>query len=169
MARIVGLRQAPPAERESEGTGSIAVLCAGTSDLPVAEEAAVTAEFMGGGEVRRIYDVGVAGLHRLLAHREALREAEVVIVCAGMEGALPSVVVARSDHVTSANCGGYGAASGVKPASLGAEPVAASDHEAAACGPHRRPDHVERLRREAHLACTEQRTQRDGVACSRHR
>ena len=88
VARIIALRQTPPAG----GTkGSLAVLCAGTSDLPVAEEAAVTAEVMG-SEVRRIYDVGVAGLHRLLAHREALREAEVVIVCAGMEGALPSVV-----------------------------------------------------------------------------
>ena len=75
----------------AKAAGSLAVLCAGTSDLPVAEEAAVTAEVMG-AEVRRIYDVGVAGLHRLLAHREVLREAEVVIVCAGMEGALPSVV-----------------------------------------------------------------------------
>ncbi len=83
VARIVALRQTPHRDRENEGSGSIAVLCAGTSDLPVAEEAAVTAEVMGGGEVRRIYDVGVAGLHRLLAHREALREAEVVIVCAG--------------------------------------------------------------------------------------
>ena len=73
VARIVGLRQTLQGEPDSEGTGSIAVLCAGTSDLPVAEEAAVTAEFMGGSEVRRIYDVGVAGLHRLLAHREVLR------------------------------------------------------------------------------------------------
>jgi len=89
VARIVALRQTAPA---GNGTaGSLAVLCAGTSDLPVAEEAAVTAEVMG-SEVRRIYDVGVAGLHRLLAHRDVLREAEVVIVCAGMEGALPSVV-----------------------------------------------------------------------------
>ena len=89
MARIISLG---PADGQRERRqGSLAVLCAGTSDLPVAEEAAVTAEVMG-AEVRRIYDVGVAGLHRLLAHREVLREAEVVIVCAGMEGALPSVV-----------------------------------------------------------------------------
>jgi pyridinium-3,5-biscarboxylic acid mononucleotide synthase len=89
VARIAALQQATPAGRDSAGL--LAVLCAGTSDLPVAEEAAVTAEIMG-AEVRRIYDVGVAGLHRLLAHREDLQQVEVVIVCAGMEGALPSVV-----------------------------------------------------------------------------
>jgi len=71
--------------------GHIAVLCAGTSDLPVAEEAAVTAEIFG-AQVTRLYDVGVAGLHRLLSVRESLTDADVVIVCAGMEGALPSVV-----------------------------------------------------------------------------
>ncbi len=71
--------------------GTIAVVCAGTSDLPVAEEAAVTAELMG-NTVERIVDVGVAGLHRLLAEHSRLREATVLIVCAGMEGALPSVV-----------------------------------------------------------------------------
>ena len=71
--------------------GHVAVLCAGTSDLPVAEEAALTAEFFG-ARVTRIFDVGVAGLHRLLAHLPAIREADAVIVCAGMEGALPSVV-----------------------------------------------------------------------------
>jgi NCAIR mutase (PurE)-related protein len=69
----------------------IAVLCAGTSDLPVAEEAAITAALFG-SHVIRLYDVGVAGLHRLLAVRDQLAEADVVIVCAGMEGALPSVV-----------------------------------------------------------------------------
>jgi hypothetical protein len=69
----------------------ISVLAAGTSDLPVAEEAAVTAELFG-CHVHRLYDVGVAGLHRLLAVRDQLREAAAVIVCAGMEGALPSVV-----------------------------------------------------------------------------
>ncbi len=69
----------------------IAVVCAGTSDIPVAEEAAVTIDVFG-GEVDRFYDVGVAGLHRLLAHRDALQQARVVIVCAGMEGALPSVL-----------------------------------------------------------------------------
>jgi hypothetical protein len=71
--------------------GRIAVTAAGTSDLPVAEEAAVTAEFHGAA-VERIYDVGVAGLHRLLDRTPAIRSADVVIVVAGMEGALPSVV-----------------------------------------------------------------------------
>lgn len=71
--------------------GAIAVVCAGTSDLPVAEEAAVTADIMG-NQVERIYDVGVAGLHRLLNKLPAIQKARVVIVVAGMEGALPSVV-----------------------------------------------------------------------------
>ena len=69
----------------------IVVLCAGTADLPVAEEAAVTAEIIG-NDVKRIYDVGVAGLHRLLDQLPILREARALIVVAGMEGALPSVV-----------------------------------------------------------------------------
>jgi pyridinium-3,5-biscarboxylic acid mononucleotide synthase len=73
------------------GKGMVAVVSAGTSDIPVAEEAVVTAEMMG-NEVHHFYDVGVAGIHRLLANREALTKARVVIVCAGMEGALPSVV-----------------------------------------------------------------------------
>jgi pyridinium-3,5-biscarboxylic acid mononucleotide synthase len=73
------------------GKGMIAVVSAGTSDIPVAEEAVVTAEVMG-NDVEHFYDVGVAGIHRLLANREALTRARVVIVCAGMEGALPSVV-----------------------------------------------------------------------------
>ena len=80
--------------QQTTGTGvwgHVAVLCAGTSDLPVAEEAAVTAELFH-ARVTRLYDVGVAGLHRLLAVREQLLEADAVIVCAGMEGALPSVV-----------------------------------------------------------------------------
>src|ERR1700743_380736 len=106
VARSVALRQT-----QSAGTGSLAVLCAGTSDLPVAEEAAVTAEVMG-ADVRRIYDVGVAGLHRLLAHREEIREAEVVIVCAGMEGALPSVVggMVGAPVIAVPTSVGYGAA-----------------------------------------------------------
>lgn len=73
------------------GTGEIAVVTAGTSDIPVAEEAALTAETMG-NQVRRIWDAGVAGIHRILAEREILQNARVVIVAAGMEGALPSVV-----------------------------------------------------------------------------
>lgn len=72
-------------------SGRIAVCCAGTSDVPVAEEAAVTATFFG-ATVECIFDVGVAGLHRLLDRTATLREADVVIVAAGMEGALPSVV-----------------------------------------------------------------------------
>jgi len=73
------------------GKGTIAVVSAGTSDIPVAEESVITAEAMG-NDVERLYDVGVAGIHRLLANRGTLGRARVVIVCAGMEGALPSVV-----------------------------------------------------------------------------
>jgi NCAIR mutase (PurE)-related protein len=73
------------------GVGTVLIACAGTSDLPVAEEAAVTAEIMG-NTVDRLYDVGVAGLHRLLSEHERLRRARVLIVVAGMEGALPSVI-----------------------------------------------------------------------------
>ena len=73
------------------GKGKIVVVSAGTSDIPVAEEALVTAQIMG-NEVQHVYDVGVAGIHRLLARREVLTQARVIIVCAGMEGALPSVV-----------------------------------------------------------------------------
>jgi NCAIR mutase (PurE)-related protein len=78
-------------DRKRYGKGVITVVSAGTSDIPVAEEAVVTAELMG-NEVQHIYDVGVAGIHRLLAHRRELTKARVIIVCAGMEGALPSVV-----------------------------------------------------------------------------
>lgn len=73
------------------GKGRIAVVCAGTSDIPVAEEAQVTAEVMG-NEVDAIHDVGIAGIHRLIHHRQRLEAARVIIVCAGMEGALPSAV-----------------------------------------------------------------------------
>ena len=76
---------------EPRGRGTIAVVSAGTSDIPVAEEAAITAEAFG-NSVARVYDVGVAGLHRLLAKRRQIDEASVVIVVAGMEGALASVV-----------------------------------------------------------------------------
>lgn len=86
-ARAIVLRR----DRAKYGKGTICVVSAGTSDIPVAEEAVITAELMG-NEVQRFYDVGVAGIHRLLAHREAISKARVVIVCAGMEGALPSVV-----------------------------------------------------------------------------
>jgi hypothetical protein len=78
-------------DRKRYGKGIIAIVSAGTSDIPVAEEALVTAELMG-NRVQHLYDVGVAGIHRLLAHRSVLAAARVIIVCAGMEGALPSVV-----------------------------------------------------------------------------
>jgi NCAIR mutase (PurE)-related protein len=78
-------------DRNKYGKGIIAVVSAGTSDIPVAEEAVVTAEMMG-NDVEHLYDVGVAGIHRLMANRASLTRARVVIVCAGMEGALPSVV-----------------------------------------------------------------------------
>jgi NCAIR mutase (PurE)-related protein len=78
-------------ERNMTGKGEIAVVCAGTSDIPVAQEAQVTAETMG-NRVVSIYDVGVAGIHRLLASRHELESARIAIVCAGMEGALPSAV-----------------------------------------------------------------------------
>jgi pyridinium-3,5-biscarboxylic acid mononucleotide synthase len=77
--------------RAITGKGTICVVSAGTSDIPVAEEAALTAQIMG-NRVERLYDVGVAGIHRLLQHREALTKARVIICVAGMEGALPSVV-----------------------------------------------------------------------------
>jgi NCAIR mutase (PurE)-related protein len=77
--------------REIVGKGTILVVAAGTSDIPVAEEAAVTAEIMG-NRVESVYDVGVAGLHRLLHHHEKIAEARVIVCVAGMEGALPSVV-----------------------------------------------------------------------------
>jgi pyridinium-3,5-biscarboxylic acid mononucleotide synthase len=87
-ARVVVLGSTPEPTR---GRGTIAVLSAGTADIPIAEEAAVTAE-LDGNSVARIFDVGVAGLHRLLAHREAVEKAEVLVVVAGMDGVLPTVV-----------------------------------------------------------------------------
>jgi NCAIR mutase (PurE)-related protein len=78
-------------DKKKYGKGVIAVVSAGTSDIPVAEEAVATAEVMG-NDVERLYDVGVAGIHRLLANRGTLTRAQVIVVCAGMEGALPSVV-----------------------------------------------------------------------------
>ncbi len=87
QARIAYLLQ----EKAEKGKGTICVISAGTSDVPVAEEAALISELLG-NEVDRVYDVGVAGLHRLLAEKEKIRRARVIIVVAGMEGALPSVV-----------------------------------------------------------------------------
>lgn len=87
LARAITLTQ----DDSVYGKGRIVVVSAGTSDIPVAEEAVITAQIMG-NEVQHVYDVGVAGIHRLLARREALTQARVIVVCAGMEGALPSVV-----------------------------------------------------------------------------
>jgi NCAIR mutase (PurE)-related protein len=93
LARVATLGTPP----KRPAVAPIAVVCAGTSDLPVAEEAAVVAEFLG-ATVRRISDVGVAGLHRLLARLDDIRAAEVVIVVAGMEAALPSVLGGLTDR-----------------------------------------------------------------------
>lgn len=87
MARAITLER----DRTKYGKGTITVVSAGTSDIPVAEEAVLTAQMMG-NDVEHLYDVGVAGIHRLLANRQTLSRARVIIVCAGMEGALPSVV-----------------------------------------------------------------------------
>ena len=115
-ARIIGLRQSG----SSAAAGPVSVLCAGTSDIPVAEEAAVTAEYLG-VRVDRVYDVGVAGIHRLLAQRDTLKEARAVIVCAGMEGALPSVVggLVAAPVIAVPTSVGYGAAFGGLTALLG--------------------------------------------------
>jgi NCAIR mutase (PurE)-related protein len=116
IARTISLRQ----QEQPALPGTIAILCAGTSDLPVAEEAAVTAELLG-HNVARFHDVGVAGIHRLLAHREALAEARVIIACAGMEGALPSVVagLVSAPVIAVPTSVGYGAAFGGITALLG--------------------------------------------------
>lgn len=105
VSRLIRLGQS--AERFP---GKVFVLCAGTSDLPVAEEAAGTAEWLG-CQVEKIYDVGVAGIDRLLAYREKLQEANVLIVVAGMEGALPSVVggLVRRPVIAVPTSIGYGA------------------------------------------------------------
>jgi pyridinium-3,5-biscarboxylic acid mononucleotide synthase len=107
-------------DRTLRGKGKIAVVCAGTSDLPVAEEAQVTAEVMG-NEVIAIHDIGVAGIHRVMQNRERLSEARVVIVCAGMEGALPSVVggLVGVPVIAVPTSVGYGAAFGGMAALLG--------------------------------------------------
>ena len=115
-ARCVTIESRPREKRP----GFIAVICAGTSDLPVAEEAAVTAEVMG-NRVTRISDVGVAGLHRLLRRLDDVQRANVVIVVAGMEGALPSVVAGLVSRPVIAvpTSVGYGASFGGLAALLG--------------------------------------------------
>jgi NCAIR mutase (PurE)-related protein len=115
-ARAITLKQGniPP------GKGTVLIVCAGTSDLPVAEEAAVTAELMG-NTVDRLYDVGVAGIHRLLREQQRLEDARVLIVVAGMEGALPGVVAGliRAPVIGVPTSIGYGASFGGVAALLG--------------------------------------------------
>jgi pyridinium-3,5-biscarboxylic acid mononucleotide synthase len=107
-------------DRSIHGKGKIAVVCAGTSDLFVAEEAQVTAQVMG-NEVDTIHDVGVAGIHRLMNNRVRLNEARVVVVCAGMEGALPSAVggLVSVPVIAVPTSVGYGASFGGLAALLG--------------------------------------------------
>ncbi|HEY6306491.1 MAG TPA: nickel pincer cofactor biosynthesis protein LarB [Candidatus Angelobacter sp.] len=106
LAQAITLQQ----DATTYGKGTVVVISAGTSDIPVAEEALVTAEIMG-NHVAHLYDVGVAGIHRLLSNRKVLEDARVVIVCAGMEGALPSVVggLVRVPVVAVPTSVGYGA------------------------------------------------------------
>ncbi len=113
---VIGGKKSPGAP----GRGTILVVTAGTSDVPVAEEAAVTAAFLG-NPVERLYDVGVAGIHRLLMRRESLRSARVLVVAAGMEGALASVVGGLTDKPVIAvpTSVGYGASFGGVAALLG--------------------------------------------------
>jgi pyridinium-3,5-biscarboxylic acid mononucleotide synthase len=115
-ARAITLTQAPAAP----GRGTVAVVCAGTSDLPIAEEAAVTARLMG-NIVELIADVGVAGIHRLLAQKQSLQTSRVLIVCAGMEGALPTVVagLVNAPVIAVPTSVGYGASFGGVAALLG--------------------------------------------------
>jgi len=114
--RCITIEKEPLAKRSHP----IAVVCAGTSDLPVAEEAAITAEIMG-NRVERIWDVGVAGLHRLLARLETIQRANVLVVVAGMEGALPSVVagLVAKPVIAVPTSVGYGASFGGLAALLG--------------------------------------------------
>ena len=116
-ARCLTLEHQPPEQR---GKGTILVVSAGTSDIPVVAEALITARFLG-NQVDQIYDVGVAGIHRLLARGEQLAAAAVIIVVAGMEGALPSVVGGLVDKPVIAvpTSVGYGASFGGIAALLG--------------------------------------------------
>jgi NCAIR mutase (PurE)-related protein len=116
-ARVLTLMPKPV---KNSGRGTILVISAGTSDIPVAEEAAITARFMG-NDVETIYDVGVSGLHRVLAHKEILERAAVIIAVAGMEGALPSVVagLVNSPVIAVPTSVGYGSSFGGITALLG--------------------------------------------------
>ena len=116
MARAFTITVKPP----EMAAGTIAIVCAGTSDLPVAEEARVTCEILG-NPVESISDVGVAGIHRLLHQRERLNRANVIICCAGMEGALPSVLagLVQCPVIAVPTSVGYGASFGGLAALLG--------------------------------------------------
>ena len=115
-ARLIRIQR----DKTERGLGRIAIVTAGTSDIPIAEEAGLTAEAMG-NRVERIWDVGVAGIHRILSERELLRAARVVVVAAGMEGALPSVVggLVSVPVVAIPTSIGYGASFGGVAALLG--------------------------------------------------
>lgn len=117
LGRTLTIVRHPP---QSTGLGTVLVVCAGTSDLPVAREAATTAR-MFGNAVEELADVGVAGLHRLLAHLDRLRSASVIIAVAGMEGALPSVIggLVAAPVIAVPTSVGYGAALGGVAALLG--------------------------------------------------
>lgn len=116
LPKLLSLEAVPAEKTKSK----IAIVCAGTSDLPVAEEAALTAEFYG-NTVERVYDAGVAGLHRLLASLDVINECRVVVVVAGMEGALPSVVggLVKAPVIAVPTSVGYGANFGGLSALLG--------------------------------------------------
>lgn len=116
LSQTITLKQ----DATRHGKGKIAVVCAGTSDIPVAEEAAITADMMG-NEVECLFDVGVAGIHRLLMNNGVLQGARVIIVCAGMEGALPSVVggLVGAPVIAVPTSIGYGASFGGLAALLG--------------------------------------------------
>lgn len=109
----IAIADGSSSETKPDGIGKIVIATGGTSDIPVAEEAALTAEFLG-NEVVRLYDVGVAGIHRLLANKELIMDATVVIAVAGMEGALASVVggLADSPVIAVPTSVGYGASFG---------------------------------------------------------
>ncbi|HEX9963061.1 MAG TPA: nickel pincer cofactor biosynthesis protein LarB [Pyrinomonadaceae bacterium] len=115
-AKLIRVRR----DETERGAGEIAVVTAGTSDIPVAEEAALVAETMG-NRVKRIWDAGVAGIHRILSEREILQNSRVVIVAAGMEGALPSVVggLVKVPVIAVPTSIGYGASFGGVAALLG--------------------------------------------------
>ena len=115
-ARIISL----PQQDVARGKGTVLIVAAGTADLPIAEEAALTAELMG-NDVERLYDVGVAGIHRLLGETKRLQTARVIVVVAGMEGALPSVVsgLVSAPVIAVPTSIGYGASFGGIAALLG--------------------------------------------------